>query len=203
SLVVKLAPDYVDGHTNLGTLFYYMNRLDEALQEYTKSLELRPTTVAYSNRGSIYYFRGDYQRARDDFRRAIDLTGNNPLFWGNLADADSQIAGKQDEARQAYLKAIDLSRAELSVKPNDASLLGRLALYLARTSNCAEARVKTKESLHLAPDVVPLIFKAAKVEEACHDRQSALTYLDTAVQKGYPIGEIEHDPDLRDLRESP
>ena len=203
SLVVKLAPDYVDGHTNLGTLFYYMNRLDEALNEYTKSLDLRPNTVAYSNRGSIYYFQGDYQRARDDFRRAIGLTGNNPLFWGNLADTDSQIPGAEGEARDAYLKAISLSRAELSINPNDASLLGRMAFYLARTSNCTEARARAKESLHLAPDRVPLIFRAAKVEEACHDRQSALTYLDAAIQKGYPLTEIEHDPDLRLLRESP
>ena len=203
SLVVKLAPDYVEGHTNLGTLFYFMNRFDDALDEFSKSLAGRPTTTAYSNRGAIYHFKGDYARARDDYRRAIELEGNNPLFWGNLADADSQIAGAETEARDAYLRAIALSREELAVNPNNANLLGRMAFYLARTSNCAEARSRMKESLRLAPDHVPLIFKAAKVAEACHDRQSALTYLEAAMRKGYPLREIEQDPDLRALRRTP
>jgi lipoprotein NlpI len=34
SLVVKLAPENAEGHTNPGTLFYYTERLDEALEEY-------------------------------------------------------------------------------------------------------------------------------------------------------------------------
>jgi tetratricopeptide (TPR) repeat protein/tRNA A-37 threonylcarbamoyl transferase component Bud32/TolB-like protein len=203
SLVVKLAPDYVEGHTNLGTLFYFMNRFDEALDEFSKSLAARPTTTAYSNRGAIYHFKGDYARARDDYRRAIELEGNNAVSWGNLADADSQIPGAEAEARDAYLRAIALSREELAVNPNNANVLGRMAFYLARTSNCAEARSRMKESLRLAPDRVPLIFKAAKVAEACHDRQSAITYLGTAIGKGYPLREVELDPDLQALRQTP
>jgi serine/threonine-protein kinase len=203
SLVVKLAPDYVEGHINLGTLFYFMNRFDEALDEFSKSLAARPTTTAYSNRGAIYHFKGDYTRAREDYRRAIDLESNNPLFWGNLADADAQIPGAEAEARDAYLRAIALSREQLAVNPNNASLRGRMAFYLARTSNCVEARSQMKESLRLAPDRVPLIFKAAKVAETCHDRKSALSYLHTAIRKGYPVREIEQDPDLRNLRQTP
>jgi serine/threonine-protein kinase len=203
SLVVKLAPDYADGHTNLGTLFYNMSRFDEALAEFDKSLAGRPTTTAYSNRGSIYYFKGDYARARDDFRRAIDLAGNNPLLWGNLADADSQIAGAGSEAQEAYKRAIALSRQELAVNPSNANLLGRMAFYLARTSNCPEARSRIAEALRLAPDRVALIFKAAKVTETCHDRRSAIRYLRTAIKQGYPLREIEQDPDLRELRQTP
>ena len=78
-----------------------------------------------------------------------------------------------------------------------------MAFYLARTSNCTEARSRMRESLRLAPDRVPLIFKSAKVMEACHDRKSALTYLEAAIQKGYPLREIEQDPDLGQLRQSP
>ena len=203
SLVVKLAPDYVEGHTNLGVLYYNMNRFDEALEELGKSLSTRPTSLALSNRGTVFFFKGDFARARDDFRRAIELEDNNPLFWGNLADALTQIPGSQAESREAYLRAIALSHEQLAVNPNNATLVGRLAFFLARTSNCIEARSLMKKSLRLAPDRVPLIFRAAKVAEACHDRQSALTYLGTAIGKGYPRREVELDPDLRALRQSP
>jgi serine/threonine-protein kinase len=203
SLVVKLAPDYAEGHTNLGTLFYFTDRLDEALAEFGKSLAARPTATAYSNRGAIYHFRGDYTRARDDYRRALELEGNNPLLWGNLADAEMQIPEAEGEAREAYRKAIALSRQELAVNPSNANLLGRMAFYLARTSDCAEARAQMDEALRLAPDRVPLIFKAAKVAEACHQRRSALTYLEAAIRKGYPLREIDQDPDLRALGTTP
>jgi serine/threonine protein kinase/tetratricopeptide (TPR) repeat protein len=200
SLVVKLAPDSADGHTNLGTLYYFTNRFDDALDEFGKSLALRPNTTAYSNRGAIYHFKGDYARAREEYRHAIDLEGNNPLWWGNLADAEIQIPGSEAAARESYLKAIALSRQQLLVNPLDANLLGRMAFYLARTSGCTEARSVMKESLRIAPDRLPLIFKAAKVSEACQDRRSSLSYLEQAMKKGYPILEIEADPDLRVLR---
>jgi Flp pilus assembly protein TadD len=179
-----------------------MNRFDQALAEFSKSLAARPTTTAYSNRGAIYHFKGQYQRARDDYHRAIELEGNNPLFWGNLADADAQIPGAEAEAREAYLRAIALSRERLAVNPHDPGVLGRMAFYLARTSDCVEARSRMQDSLRLAPDRVPLMFTAAKVGEACHDRKSALSYLDAAIRKGYPLQEIEQDPDLRNLRQT-
>jgi len=202
SLVVKLAPDHADGHTNLGTLYYFMNRLDDALPEFGRSLAIRPTSIAYSNRGGIYHVKGDYARAREEYRHALDLEGNSPLLWGNLADAAMQIPGLETEAREAYRKAIALSRQELAVNSTDAGTLGRMAFYLARTSECAEARSRMKEALRLAPDRVPLSFKAAKVAETCQDRQSALRYLEIAIKKGYPLQEIESDPDLQVLRRS-
>ena len=202
SLVVKLAPDYAEGHNNLATLFYFTERWDEALAEYGKSLAIRPTATAYSNRGAIYHFRGDYAHAKEEYRHALDLDGKSPVFWGNLGDACARIPGDEAEARQAYEHAIALSLEQLAVNPNDADLLGRMAFYLAKISNCTEARARMRESLKLAPDRVPLIFKSAKVAEACHDRQSALTYLETAIRKGYPLREIEQDPDLTQLRQS-
>ena len=203
SLVVKLAPDYADGHTNLGTLFYYTERLDEALEEFGKSLAVRPTQMAYSNRGAIYHFKGDYVHAREEYRHAIELDGKSPVLWGNLADADVRIPGAAAEAQENYRRAIALSREQLAVNPRDADVMGRMAFYLARTANCAEARTRMGEALRLAPDRVPLIFKSAKVAETCHDRQSALRSLETAIQKGYPAREIEQDPDLEQLRQSP
>jgi hypothetical protein len=77
-----------------------------------------------------------------------------------------------------------------------------MAFYLARTSNCAEARDRMQAALRIAPDRVPLIFRAAKVAEACKDRGAALLYLETAIKKGYPLQEIELDPDLRALRQT-
>jgi len=203
SLAVKLAPDNADAHNSLGALFYFMERFDDALAEYGKSLDVRPTALAYSNRGGLYYARRDYADARQDYRRALELDNKNPLIWGNLADTEMQIPGASSEAREAYLRAIVLSRDQLAVNLNDADVLGRLAFYLARTSNCTEAGQRIGEARRLAPDRVALILKSARVAETCHDRQSAIRYLDSAIRKGYSRREIDQDPDFNQLRQDP
>jgi serine/threonine-protein kinase len=203
SLVVKLVPEFAEGHNTLGTLYYYLDRFDDALREFDRALELRPMPLFYSNRAMIYFERADYSKARDAYRKAVDLDNRNPLYWGNLADTGIQIAGAESEARDAYRTAIALSRERLSVNPKDVDVLGRMALYLARVSDCAEAYKRIEEARQLAPDRVVLLFKSAKIAEACHDRPAALRYLESALRKGYSRREVDQDPDLGLLRRSP
>jgi serine/threonine-protein kinase len=202
SMVVKLTPDYADGHTTLATLYYFMERYDEALAEYNKSLAIAESAAAYSNRGAIRYLEGDYAHALEDSRRAVELDPKNPVNWGNLGDAQAQVASASAGARESYRRAIALSREALEKNPTDAETLGRLAVYLTKTPACTEAGTRIREALRLKPDAVVLQFKAAKVAEACGNPKSALNYLESAIRKGYPRKEIEHDPDLALLRQS-
>lgn len=131
------------------------------------------------------------------------MDNKDPLYWGNLADTDMQIASAAAEAKDAYQRAIALSRERLAVNPRDADVMGRMSLYLARVSECVQARQSIEEARRLAPDRVVLIFKAAKIAEACHDRASALRYLESAIQRGYSRREVDQDPDLGPLRQNP
>jgi eukaryotic-like serine/threonine-protein kinase len=200
--VVELAPDYADGHTTLATLYYFMERYDEALAEYDKSLALAESAAAYSNRGAIRFLKSDYAQALQDSRRAVELDPKNPVNWGNLGDAQAQVPSAAAGAVESYRRAIELSREVLEKNPTDADTLGRLAVYLTKTSGCAEAGEVIRKALQQKPDAVVLQFKAAKVAEGCGNRKSALNYLESAMRKGYPRKEIEHDPDLSLLRQS-
>ena len=201
TLAVKLSPDSADDHTTLGNLYYYMERWDEASAEFGKSISLRPSATAYSNRGGVRFYLGDYAGSAADFRQATQLEPNNALTWGNLGDALD--ATGDSGARDAYLRAIELSRQQLAVNAKDADLLGRMSFYLAKTSECREALTRIDEARRLAPDRVPLLFKSAKVAEVCHQRDSAIRYLESAIRKGYPRREIEQDPNLEQLRRTP
>ena len=203
TLAVKLAPEYAEGHNTLGSLYYYMERFDDALAEFNQALSLRPTALTYSNRGDIYRMRMDYGAAEADYRRALDLDPNNPLIWGNLALAMEQIPAAAGQARDAYIRAISLSRDQLAVNPRNADLRAQLAYYLAKISDCPGARENIGEARKLAPDRLGVTFQSAKVAEACHDRESAVLYLRSAIRKGYPRREIETDPDLKRLRQTP
>ena len=203
SLVVKLAPEYAEGHNTLGSLYYYTDRLDDAMAEFNKAISLRPTALTYSNRGDVYRLRGDYASAQKDYQRALDLDHTIPLVWGNLAAAEGQIPGSASQALEAYQRAIALSREQLAVNPRNADLRAQMAYFLAKASNCPEARENIGKARELAPDLVAVIFQSARVAEACHDRQSALAYLRSAIGKGYPRREVDADPDFVQLRQSP
>jgi eukaryotic-like serine/threonine-protein kinase len=180
-----------------------MERFDDALTEFNRALSLRPTALTYSNRGDIYRLRGDYAAAQNDYRRALELDNNNPLIWGNLATAERELPDTVNHADDDYKHAIALSREQLAINPKNADLRAQMAYYLAKISSCADARENIAEARKLAPDRVGVAFESAKVAEACHNRESALTYLKSAIQKGYPLREIETDPDFSQLRQNP
>ena len=200
--MVKLAFEYAEGQA-LGSLYYYTDRLDDAMAEFNKAISLRPTALTYSNRGDVYRLRGDYASAQKDYQRALDLDRTIPLVWGNLAAAEGQIPGSASQALEAYQRAIALSREQLAVNPRNADLRAQMAYFLAKLSNCPEARENIGQARELAPDHVAVIFQSARVAEACDDRQSALAYLRSAIGKGYLRREVDADPDFVQLRQSP
>jgi len=58
----------------LGSTCMMLGRLDEALEAYTRVIELSPNNPeAYRNRGIVYARKGDTDRAAADFRMACAL----------------------------------------------------------------------------------------------------------------------------------
>lgn len=200
SMAVKLAPNYAEGHDALGSLLYYLERFDEALAEFNKAIALQPSALAYSNRGGIFALRGDYVAARNDDNSALQLDKSNPNIWGNLGVAEGQIPGRETQSLEAFKQAVAVGREQLAVNPKNADLLARMAYFLGKISACEEARTSIGQAWKLAPDKADVIFESAKVAESCHDRESALKYLSASIKNGYPISEIQTDPDLVELR---
>ena len=57
------------------------NKLDRAIEDYTKAIELNPNyTDAYYNRSLVYNYKGDLDRALNDLNRAIQLNPNDHKF---------------------------------------------------------------------------------------------------------------------------
>jgi tetratricopeptide (TPR) repeat protein len=56
---------------------------NEAIEDYTKSIELNPRPAAYNNRGLAYKGLGQYEEAIQDFNQAIDLY-SSLLFFTTL-----------------------------------------------------------------------------------------------------------------------
>jgi TolB-like protein/Tfp pilus assembly protein PilF len=107
---IELKPDYATAHQWYA--IHYLtatSRLEEALQEMKKALELEPASLVMNTfMGSTLYYAGRYDEAIDQCRRTIEMDPNFAVVHWHLGLAYEQ---KQlfDEAIEEFRKAISLS----------------------------------------------------------------------------------------------
>ena len=89
--------------------------MDEAIAAFERSMKIRPNYQAASNLGTLYFFeQQDYEKAAEAFRRALDLSGDEYVLWGNYAAA-LEWNRQTDAARKAYSRADELAEARRKV----------------------------------------------------------------------------------------
>lgn len=76
---LRIIPDYISSHNNLGMLYYtYLNSPDKALVHLEKALELDPNYVeAYFNAATAYASLGQFDKAEKYYLKSIEI---NPDF---------------------------------------------------------------------------------------------------------------------------
>lgn len=86
------------------TLFKY-GYLDQAIADYTKAIEMKPTLPdAYNNRGLVYNWQKKWQLAIADLSKAIQLSPQNPLYYKNRATVYTNV--NFDSAMNDFAMAI-------------------------------------------------------------------------------------------------
>lgn len=82
---------------------------DDAIQSYTKVLELEPGhAAAHINLGTLFYNRQDYRMAEHHYRKAIEADPRYALAYFDLGNVLDET-GRAPEAILAYVNAIALA----------------------------------------------------------------------------------------------
>ena len=199
---IRLAPDGFVGYRNLGTAYYLQGDLTQAAAQFQKALEIEPQPSLYSNLGTLYFAQGLYPQAAEAFERALELPGgaNSYLLWGNLGDACRFLPEGGARAREAYSRALQLLADPLHAAPRDSTLLSRRALYLAKRGDCGPALAAGGEIERLARKDAAAQFRLVVADEVCGRREPALAVLEKALHNGFPLSEVQRDPELLALR---
>ncbi|MBA2303039.1 MAG: tetratricopeptide repeat protein [Acidobacteria bacterium] len=196
--VTELQPDNARGFLNLGTVYHKMGDTQKALENYKTAIRISPMAEAYSNIGNIEYDERRYSEAATSFEQAIALSPRNPLLHGNLGDVHARV-GRHHAARQAYERAVDLSRKALEVNPRDAETLMNLALYEAKLGRKA-AVGHAAEAVRRNPDDVEVLYTQAAVHALLDNQPAAIAALRKAIDRGYRRELVAKDEDFAKLR---
>jgi adenylate cyclase len=114
---IELKPDYATAHEWYA--IHYLTatgRLEEAVQEMKKALELEPASLVMNTfMGATLYYAGRYDEAIDQCRRTIEMDPNFTVAHWHLGLAYEQ---KQvlDAATEEFKKAISLSEGSPLMK---------------------------------------------------------------------------------------
>ncbi len=198
--VIQLAPDSGIGYDNLGNTYLATGLLDKAIEVFEASP--LPSRWTYQNRGMVYYYSGDFEKSARDSKQAVELAPNVHWGWGFLGDAYRFMPGREEEANQAYAKAIALAERELQVNANDWGAAGRLGLYYAHTGQLAPARSMLANLLELTADPTAMYY-ASMISLKLGDMEAANNYLQQTIDGGWSKKLLAGDPDLVALQQMP
>jgi len=146
-------PESGDLHGRLGSLFYQMGQVDQAISELETAVKLKEDSKLYGNLGVAVSSKGQVQRAIQCYEKAIQLDSSNAeahYNFGNLYLAQDKPAQAADE----YVKAI-------KAKLNYSKAYGNLGLALSFMGKYDDAVEKFRNAITLDPNNVEARFNLA------------------------------------------
>ena len=98
----------VDSHNNLGTLFKEQGKIDAAIAEYQKAIDLDPKyALPHNNLGVIFKEQDKIDAAIAEYQKAIDLDPKFAMPHANLGDIYKR-RGEPEKAISEFTRAVAL-----------------------------------------------------------------------------------------------
>lgn len=141
---IELNPNSDTGYNNLAAVYMSQGNFQEAAPLLALGLKYNPSHEAHSNLGFVYFTINRFDDAAEQFRKAIELSPNDPINHGNLGDA-LRHAKRVEEANQAYQVAIENLAKRLEINPRDWDQKSIYAMYLASAGQCEESARQLEE----------------------------------------------------------
>jgi tetratricopeptide (TPR) repeat protein len=171
---IRRNPDGPMAYYNLGLVYFQQGRLDEAITQYQKVLQINPVeTDALNNLGSAFLQQGRLDEAVAHYRKALTINPDSAETHYNLGNALFQ-QGRTDEAMAHYQKA-------LSINPDDAMAHYNLGNALLQQGRLGEAMAQYQQTLAINPDYAEahnnlgnVLIQQGRAEEAIVHFQKAL-----------------------------
>ncbi len=131
-------------HSNLGRIVEGRGRVDEAIAQYRRAVEILPSYAPFHNDlGKALAGQGRLDEAMDHYRKSLEIQPDNAVVHATLGTA-LVSQGRLDEAIGHYRKSLE-------IQPNSAIIHTRLGIALASRGQLDEAVEHYRKSLEIQP----------------------------------------------------
>lgn len=192
--VVELAPDSTGGYSNLAGVYIEQGDYAAAIGVLQQLIKIQPTAQALNNLGVTYFYQHNYQEAARSYERATQMNPNDYTYFGNLAEAEWQIPGRQDEARKNYAQALRMAERALAVNSRDGTVLSNAALFAAILGANGKAEQYREAAIRLAGNDPEVRARSGLVFAEFRKDDRALNELEQALQQGLSPTEVINNP---------
>ncbi len=166
--LITLEPDDEQNHYNLGYTEEKLNYIDMALEHYNKAIGLNQHyEKALIAASAIYFYKKDYQKAKDIYIKLVALDADNEQNYYSLALINEGL-NEWDNAKKNYEKA-------LTLKPDYKDALVRIAFIYLDEKQYVTAKNIYQKLITLEPDDEQNHYNLGYTEEK-------LNYLDAALE---------------------
>jgi tetratricopeptide (TPR) repeat protein len=159
--------DSVEAHLGLATLAFLDEDYSTTVAHYVKLTLLQPTESRnYTNLGAVYNRMGEYAKAVDVLRKAIQYDKRSAESYYNIGIAQRKL--------KQWQLAISAYREATRLNPKMAEAFQNLANVYVDTSNLPMAIMNYKKALEIRPDFEPARKGLQKAESADNQARQAL-----------------------------
>ncbi len=172
--VISRNPDSPTAYSNRGIIYMNENKIDEALHDFAKALELKPDySDVFNNRGVLLTRQGKYNEALKDFDESIKAEPGLSPTYNNRGYVLMHL-NRLEESLNSYNKAIQLDERNADAYFNRGILM--------KYSNRNEEAVKDfSRTIELNPSYADAYFNRgvslmglSRLDEAMSDLNNAL-----------------------------
>jgi Flp pilus assembly protein TadD len=188
---VRLDPDYVEAHVNLGVALQRRGRLDEAIAQYREALRIAPGAAkARQNLGLTLLLAGRREEAAPYLLAAQQELERSNEPEVHISLGDSLMGQKRpEEAIVEYEKAAALLAGDPSARAKVETLDSRMSeahndigVARARAGRLDEAVKEYREAVRLHPDSAAAQNNLGYALFQMHQAEEAVTHLKEAVR---------------------
>jgi tetratricopeptide (TPR) repeat protein len=106
---VDVNPNWAEAYSARGEIYRDKGDLKRAVQEFTNSIQHKPTLHAYLSRGQVYEALGQHREAIEDYDKATELSDSPYIYvvralakrnLGDIAGSDADRAKARSVARR-------------------------------------------------------------------------------------------------------
>lgn len=99
--------NYLPAYSSYAAVLASRNQVDEAVAQYQKIVEKKPSASVYTLLGMLEDARGNQPQAEKHYRKALEIAPDSPIAANNLAWTLTETGGNLDEALVLAQKSVN------------------------------------------------------------------------------------------------